>query len=66
MRTAGVAVSSDGNPVARDYGEQRANGGSLESGRGWYYGAGACVALEVERFAGWRKRRTIFVCRRRG
>jgi hypothetical protein len=37
--------NADGNPVARDYGEQRANGGSLESGRGWYYGAGACVAL---------------------
>jgi hypothetical protein len=36
---------SDGNPVARDYGETRANGRSLESGRGWYYGAGASVAL---------------------
>ncbi len=35
----------DGNPVARDYGETRANGRSLESGRGWYYGAGASVAL---------------------
>jgi hypothetical protein len=37
--------NADGNPIARDYGETRANGRSLESGRGWYYGAGASVAL---------------------
>jgi hypothetical protein len=34
-----------GNPMARDYGATRENGNSLESGRGWYYGAGAAVAL---------------------
>lgn len=37
--------NADGNPIARDYGETNANGRSLESGRGWYYGAGASVAL---------------------
>jgi hypothetical protein len=37
--------NADGNPMARDYGETRANGRSLESGRGWYCGAGAIVAL---------------------
>lgn len=37
--------NSDGNPIVRDYDETRENGRSLESGRGWYYGAGASVAL---------------------
>jgi hypothetical protein len=33
-----------GNPIAREY-DSKWNGKSLESGRGWYYGAGGAVAL---------------------
>src|SRR5579871_2867701 len=40
-----ATFTTEGNPVARDYGATRSNGRSMESGRGWYYGPGAIVAL---------------------
>jgi ribonuclease HI len=37
--------NAEGNPIARDFDAKRGDGRSLESGRGWYYGAGASVTL---------------------